>query len=831
MTNNDFTRNLKDNELDFLSSLAGSGEALENRIFAEVESIEEKYVGEELIAEGGSKKIYKVKDSATGRYVALARPKVTDEIQAEKFLREARITAALEHPNIIPVHDICLEKSQPCFTMKLIEGQTLEDVLKSDQNDLQTLLDVFIKVCEATSFAHSKGVIHLDIKPANIQISGHGEVLLCDWGLARIVDSVCENPELERFSFDKFEMSNITLDGQIKGTPGYMAPEQAGKGRKTVKTDIYMLGALLFEILYKHPPVEGENLNEVISKTLKGEVDSSEELEEGRRLKAVVLKSLSKHPDDRYESVEDLKNEIIAYCSGFATGAENAGFGQLLYLLYNRNRKIVLTSTFLSTFFLFFIIFFIINLRKSEQKSKLLADQQTMLVNQLQREKKEKKELAVEAVPRLLNKAYDAFMRFRLKEAEHFTEMLLELEPELEKAWNMKARILFAQGSTDAPFREPESHLDKIVIDYLNNLIRRGGDAGNKSLIKLIDRLKVSLHPEAIVYLRMLCTHPNNLISNHALSGILEFSKVQHCDHLLAIAEEKSGKQKKELIAKVAELLQASPKWPGQTRYASIALKMTDDPKLRSILQTMTSVNIALFKEVSSVGTTRFPDYFAVDGIKRTRTQYWEAEPSPASLTIDLGTITQFNKALIYFYFDKRRFYQYKISSSIDGLHFKTFVDMSKNKSKSELEPFTHRFSEISARYVRLDMIKNSSNPAIHVREIELFNEGDNLALGQWIFSSNEENTILVDGKNNLKASFKMGEEITVDLGEEKPFSRVSLSTEKELEIDIEISNDGQKFLKYGGGVTNLISKNAKARYVKIRFLSPADISEISIYR
>ena len=237
----------------------------------------EKYDAEIEIDEGGMKKIYQVFDKNSTRNIAIARLKDDKNSKIKKnFIREARLTALLEHPNIVPVHDVGLDPNgSPYFSMKLIEGETLSDILHKlrdgDQDYLvkysrPVLIDVFLKVCEAIAFAHSRGIIHLDLKPANIRVSDYGEVLVIDWGLAKFLDEFEEDSSMSDMLISS--STTHTIYGVIKGTIGYMAPEQAkGENRnKGRHTDIYALGAILYSILtYTTPIVEDDiEIDEVV---------------------------------------------------------------------------------------------------------------------------------------------------------------------------------------------------------------------------------------------------------------------------------------------------------------------------------------------------------------------------------------------------------------------------------------------------------------------------------------------------------------------------------------------------------------------------------------
>ncbi|MCM8530448.1 MAG: serine/threonine protein kinase, partial [Lentisphaeraceae bacterium] len=221
----------------------------------ELESIDKRYLQTKHLASGGMKDIYICKDNVTNRLIAKAVLKGDKSKTAiEDFLREARLTAYLQHPNIMPVYDMGKESDgSPFFTMKLIEGQTLSDFILTSPNTklLNDNLRIFLKICEAIAYAHSKSILHLDIKPDNIQVSSFGNVIVSDWGIAKIIKTKVTEAELESYMLNENLGEQGTLNGYIKGTPGYLAPEQVSKdfGKKDERTDVYALGALLYFIL------------------------------------------------------------------------------------------------------------------------------------------------------------------------------------------------------------------------------------------------------------------------------------------------------------------------------------------------------------------------------------------------------------------------------------------------------------------------------------------------------------------------------------------------------------------------------------------------------
>jgi serine/threonine protein kinase len=286
-------------------------------------------------------------------------PDSADRPQSDinRFIQEARITARLEHPNIVPVHDIGVDTNGvPYFTMKLLRGRTLSAILKKMRDDdyktlkefdLTRLLRIYVKILNGVVFAHSKKIIHLDLKPDNVHIGDFGEVLIIDWGLARFIgapEDIEDNYDGEMITFPGISPSgDYTLDGITKGTPGYMAPEQAaGRNRlKDERTDIYALGALLYVILTFESPLAGLPVNEILTETIKGNINFPDSENQKRAIpaamQAVVLKAMSRDPEERYQTVAELREEIFAFLGGFAPKAEDASSLKKTYLFFNRN--------------------------------------------------------------------------------------------------------------------------------------------------------------------------------------------------------------------------------------------------------------------------------------------------------------------------------------------------------------------------------------------------------------------------------------------------------------------------------------------------------------
>jgi serine/threonine-protein kinase len=297
---------------------------------------DEKYIFQERLIAGGMGAILKVLDQDLHRTTAM---KVilpglrTNENVVKNFITEAQITGILEHPNIIPVHDMGLKpETGMFFTMKLAQGESLFEILEKiregdsayrERYTLFHLLDIFRKVCNAVSFAHSKKIIHQDIKPHNIMVGDYGEVLLMDWGIARFIGNPDEEPDDHKREILK-EIQSLTkrADGKVIGTPAYMSPEQiSGKSDLLDQlTDIFQLGATLYHIVTLDPPYIGKNAYETLIKARNADYVSPIlrhlERQVPEEVCRIILKAMAVSKENRYQRVEDLSADIEAVISG-----------------------------------------------------------------------------------------------------------------------------------------------------------------------------------------------------------------------------------------------------------------------------------------------------------------------------------------------------------------------------------------------------------------------------------------------------------------------------------------------------------------------------------
>ena len=204
------------------------------------------------------------------------------------FIQEAEITAQLEHPNIIPIHELAVGPSRASFSMRLIRGQTLLQAINAwsnlpdDAEALYRILNVFLHVCDAVAFAHSRGVIHGDIKPANVMVGSYGEVYLVDWGIASLIPTSTDEEPVS-LSSERHTRSGVL------GTPAYMAPEQAIGDLAAIdeRTDVFGLGALLYFILCGRPPFAGTTSGETLTRARAGLYPDPERSERGKSMPAL----------------------------------------------------------------------------------------------------------------------------------------------------------------------------------------------------------------------------------------------------------------------------------------------------------------------------------------------------------------------------------------------------------------------------------------------------------------------------------------------------------------------------------------------------------------
>jgi len=251
------------------------------------------------LGEGGMAAVYKAYQPSMERYVAvkvLPRHMSTSEEFVNRFRREAKLLAQLQHPHILPVFDYGEADGYPYIVMPFINSGTLADLLRKRQLSLSEVRRVMIQLGDALGYAHTRGMIHRDIKPSNVLIDERGNCLLTDFGLARMAESA----------------TKITSSGAVMGTPAYMSPEQGAGTDIDHRSDIYSLGIILYEMVTGRVPYTAETPIAVVFKHIQDPLPSARKLNPNLpdAVELVLLKLLAKNPVDRYQSAEDFVHAI-----------------------------------------------------------------------------------------------------------------------------------------------------------------------------------------------------------------------------------------------------------------------------------------------------------------------------------------------------------------------------------------------------------------------------------------------------------------------------------------------------------------------------------------
>jgi eukaryotic-like serine/threonine-protein kinase len=266
----------------------------------------------EEIARGGMGVVYKARQMPVKRLVALKMiltGQMASNEERQRFLREAELAANLDHPNIVPIYDVSEFQGCPFFSMKLVEGESLSRLIKQKARENSVFepkaaAQLVVTLARAVHFAHERGFLHCDLKPSNILLERDGRPYVTDFGLAK------------RASED----SSLSLSGAILGTPSYMAPEQASGARKSLSasTDVYGLGAILYELLTGSPPFHNPTVMETVVEVLERDPLPPRELrpEIPKELETICLKCLEKDPGQRYPSAQALADELVRHLQG-----------------------------------------------------------------------------------------------------------------------------------------------------------------------------------------------------------------------------------------------------------------------------------------------------------------------------------------------------------------------------------------------------------------------------------------------------------------------------------------------------------------------------------
>jgi eukaryotic-like serine/threonine-protein kinase len=287
------------------------------------------------IASGGMGEVFLAKDPLCKRHLALKkirRDKIDHPGLKERFLKEVKIAAQLSHPGIIPIYQIHQEKKEVYYTMPVVEGETLKEILRVQRahekgqgekhpigSSIPSLMRIFLSTCQAMAYSHSKGILHRDLKPDNIIVGQYGEVLLLDWGLA---DFVTNEEVLEEYDNDEDIVSSLTRPGKIAGTLSYLPPERIFGGKSSYTCDIYALGVVLYQLLTLRAPFHRKTVKEykrqIKHETLIEPTERAPYRDIPSQLSKIAKKCLARRADKRYQSVEEILHDLNQYIEGHA---------------------------------------------------------------------------------------------------------------------------------------------------------------------------------------------------------------------------------------------------------------------------------------------------------------------------------------------------------------------------------------------------------------------------------------------------------------------------------------------------------------------------------
>jgi serine/threonine protein kinase len=335
----------------------------------------------ELIAEiarGGMGVVYRARQLSVNRIVALKMllgGQFASPTAVQRFHIEADAVAHLDHPNIVPIHFVGEYRGQPYYSMKLMEGGSPVAWMPRPADDPRTVAQMVVKIARAIHHAHQRGILHRDLKPSNILLDAEGEPHVSDFGLAKRIDvdglptgsGTFEIPVLSTTSGnwsaaalertqasdsrgpgDSAELDELTLPGEPVGSPSYMAPEQASRGRMavTTATDVYGLGAILYAILTGRAPFKGESFEKTLElvRTRRPDPPSTLNPRVDRNLEAICLRCLEKNPARRYISAESVARDLERWLADLPVRARRAGLGERLRLWVRRRPTLAAMS-------------------------------------------------------------------------------------------------------------------------------------------------------------------------------------------------------------------------------------------------------------------------------------------------------------------------------------------------------------------------------------------------------------------------------------------------------------------------------------------------------
>ena len=492
-----------------------------------------KYEVKDELGRGGIGRVMVAFDRTIGREIALkelissdsdGKIPSLDKIKSDeaRFLREACVTGQLEHPGIVPVYEIGRKPGENrYYTMRLVRGETLSQAIK-DAGTLEKrlrLLPHFRDICNAIAYSHSRGVIHRDIKPENIMIGEFGETVVLDWGLAKVKgeDDTTAGELRAELSLLKVENIGITLKGKAIGTPAYMSPEQARGDIDAIdeRSDIYSLGAVLYEILTGVPPFKGKTVQDTLENVKSSRpVDITlYEPTTPPDLCAVVAKTLTKDPSLRYQSALEVAKEIENFMSGGKIAAYEYSSFEMIRRFVVKNKSMSVLALLL----LAVMIFASAAVFRAYRDS--VESERTAHLN--------------------LSLGYLEYAEKLLKEGKYSDSGIFAAASLYHSPFNSKSPWHYSDSYLTENIKETRDHMLKIESQlYLSSVY--GNDAFKKNLALLdFDARSVAVSPDGSLF---AVSGKNKEVVVYAADGTEKFTLGGHKDEVSAVRFSSDGK-------------------------------------------------------------------------------------------------------------------------------------------------------------------------------------------------------------------------------------------------------------------------------------------------
>ncbi len=446
-----------------------------------------RYVVDREIARGGMGAVLRGIDRDIRREVAI-KFMLDDRDAAKKarFVEEAQITGQLEHPNIVPVHELGVDAQKRLFfTMKMVRGRSLGQIVEALGRDaaaerewpLGRLLGILVNICHALGYAHSRNVIHRDLKPANIMVGDFGEVYVMDWGLAKVMTSgeareraveLRIAPAQAVIHTSRAGEADLTQDGTIMGTPAYMPPEQAMGHVHALdqRSDIYSLGAILYALLTLKAPVESDgNYMALLMRVVEGQI-SSPEVRAPRRfipreLAAIAMKALAKKPGDRYATVEAFRRDLELFLEGRSVSAKPDTLGEQAWKLVKRNKAASAVAVAATLLLALVVGWSSMRLIRAYRDTATANSNLERANENLLAEQEQKNIRTGRAVPAFVRSAHSLASEGRLDDAVTQLDFTLEYDPRNAEAIFLKGQVLIAQKKFAGGRAELERYLEQ----------------------------------------------------------------------------------------------------------------------------------------------------------------------------------------------------------------------------------------------------------------------------------------------------------------------------------------------------------------------------------